>query len=313
MSILNLRNNIASLAMSALIIFSSNVSLAGKDGVSGGGVITKSGELLDFAEAQTGAGLVPFEPSSFKVLNETLNMIVNRVLDGDVSFGRRLTETIYGTRKTWYFKATPLTNELPTKNLHILLDDKTHQVIAKQDQLKIVIYKPWFESKVNGDQMDLLRAAGLIVHEAVMDTVLEFGMDHDLVRDMVRVIFADELGGKFPKANFVRILKVNGFFPSIYENKTLQVSRMMEEVNKVEALIHSVGTSYSGKAWSDQKTFLLDVREVNYKEFDPVVFYKFSALLNVMTRFQHEKNMETAKAEIEAIKKHLESYLSSFR
>lgn len=300
--------NLASLLLGSMIIFSSTVSQAGKDGVSGGGLITKQGDLLDFAEAIDGAGLVPFIPSNYKQLSVKMNEIINRVLDGDVSFGRRLSQTIYAGRKTWYFKNTVLSDELPTKNLHILRDDKTHEVIAKQDRTKIIVYKPWFDSKVNGSQADQLRAIGLLVHEAIMDTVLEFGMDHNVVREMTRVIFANELGGEFPRYNFLQILKDNGFYPTIAQDKQLQADHMLNKISELEKVLASGDL----QKLMDLNRYYNKVLKFNLKELDNSMIGVFSQLAIIMDELDRQVGPPIAQR-LEAIKAFLKEYPKQFQ
>ena len=181
---------------------------AAAGGSDAGGGMSLNGQLLDFAEARNGAGRVPFTPKylpEFGVVEQVLQK-----LNSTLRFQVLLEATLKYSMKNWYFRSSPFpADALNQENIHILTDAKTRTVIAVQDASSITIFKPGYD-EMGKRATGQLEQAGLLVHESVMAIAMKYGFDHNSVREVVRILFSEELGGHMPE-NLSDILQRAGY------------------------------------------------------------------------------------------------------
>ena len=179
-------------------------------GSTGGGFATAEGELLDFAEAK-GSGKVPMEITNYRAAYKIVNEIQEKLKNLKKITATQSQHPISSSfkfslsNKVWLFSQEELKNT-KTKEIHVLLDKKTKKQIAVQNKNKIIVYRPWFE------KASALQQAGLIVHEVFMNIAMEYGIDHNNVRELTRALFAEYLGGQSPSSDSLqKIFEQLGF------------------------------------------------------------------------------------------------------
>ena len=210
-----------------------SLAYSGPPGVSGGGLIDpKSTELLDFAEVESG-GLVPFLPQKLPIYYSLVEPVLRRISTTKYkAMNIFMSEALLGQKKPWFFTNGKLDKFLNTKNIHVLTDSKTKEVVAVQNSTSIRVYKPWFDRKMNGNDKEKLSAAGLIVHEAVMYIALIAGAPHDDVREVVRALFAPELILQpFAAVSFPAIVDMNNMATPI---KQIMIGHAQELIGLID-------------------------------------------------------------------------------